>query len=253
MIEYFIDGSTKDNVIGAGIVKVNEFGFIEKHHFSVEHINPSSNIAEGYSLEKTLQMIKENDLNKNEIINIYTDNQKLFNLLLFNGEVEFNSRAFFTKQESNEYFQYIRNLYIEIISKFSKYPIYYCKKSNQPRPLIKIFYKDETDNKKYLQDAHSLSRKYIKEEVIPIKIELRAVKEKNMWYIKDNKGVVAENKRILIALSEALQQSNAKNKQIKLCDNLERILKYTNKNKLSNESIKSAYKIIENNRGLISS
>ena len=36
MIEYYIDGSTKDHMIGVGIVKVNEFGFIEKHHFNVE-------------------------------------------------------------------------------------------------------------------------------------------------------------------------------------------------------------------------
>lgn len=46
MIEYYIDGSTKENMIGVGIVKVNEFGFIEKRHFNVEHIKPSSNIAE---------------------------------------------------------------------------------------------------------------------------------------------------------------------------------------------------------------
>ena len=61
MIEYYIDGSTKDHMIGVGIVKVNEFGFIEKHHFNVEHINPSSNLAEGYALEKTFELIKESE------------------------------------------------------------------------------------------------------------------------------------------------------------------------------------------------
>lgn len=78
MIEYYIDGSAKDNRIGVGIVKVNEFGFIEKHHFNVEHINASSNLAEGFSLKKALELIKVTDFNKNELKNIYTDSKKLY-------------------------------------------------------------------------------------------------------------------------------------------------------------------------------
>lgn len=65
MIEYYIDGSMKDNIVGAGFVKINEFGFIEKHHFNLGHINPSSNIAECYCLEKTFEMLKEKDIHKN--------------------------------------------------------------------------------------------------------------------------------------------------------------------------------------------
>ncbi|WP_318502871.1 hypothetical protein [Bacillus sp. T3] len=125
MIEYYIDGSTKDQMIGVGIVKVNEYGFIEKYHFNVEHINPSSNIAEGYSLEKTFEMIKQNDLHKNELIDIYTDCQKLHQILLYNGKIEFSNSQYFAKQEANQYFQHIRNLYIDLISQFSNYPLYH--------------------------------------------------------------------------------------------------------------------------------
>jgi hypothetical protein len=250
MIEYYIDGSTKDHMIGVGIVKVTEFGFIEKHHFNIEHINPSSNIAEGYSLEKTFELIKETDINKHELIDIYTDSRNPHNSLTINTDVEFTRNNFFSKQESNSYFIFIRNLYLDIISKHSKSPLYFCDKTKRPRPLIKLYYKEDTQNKKYLQDAHTLSRNYIKEELV--KMELKAIKEKDKWVIvKDKKAVVAENKRPLIALSEALKQTNAFNKQIKLCDTLETLLKSTSKNKLSNESMKSAYKIIENHKLLI--
>lgn len=250
MIEYYIDGSMKDQMIGAGIVKVNEFGFIEKHHFNVEHINPTSTMAEGYSLEKTLEMIKECDIHKNEMINIYTDSQKLFQLMSYNPNTEFTRGNFFVKQETNNYFLHIRNLYIELISQYSKSAIYYCDKSKQPRPLIKVYFKDDTQHKKYLEDAHQLSRNYIKDELA--KIELKAIKQKDKWVIvKDKKDIVAENKRPLIALSEALKQTDAQNKQILLCDTLGTLLKNTSKNKLSNESVKSAFKFIESHKLLM--
>jgi hypothetical protein len=259
MIEYYMDGSTKDCTIGVGIVKVNEFGFIEKHHFKVEHLNPNSHFAEGYALEKALEMIKENDLNKNEMINVYTDCQSLYHSFLYNGNIEFNRGPFFVKQEPNSYFQHLRNLYISLVSRNSNYPVYHCPKTNQARPLIKLFFKDDVEDKKFLQEAHSLSRYYIKEEAKPIKleakpikVELKAVKEKNKWCIvKDNKDVIAENQRPLIALSEALKQTDAHNKQIKLCDGLKTILKNTNKNNLSKESMKTAIKIIEKHKLLI--
>jgi hypothetical protein len=259
MIEYFMDGSTKEHMIGVGIVKVNEFGFIEKHHFKVEHLNPNSNFAEGYALEKALEMIKLNDLNKNEMINLYTDCQSLYHSFLYNGNIEFNRSPFFVKQESNSYFQHLRNLYMALVSRTSNYPVYHCTKTNQARPLIKLFFKDDVEDKKFLQEAHSLSRNYIKveakpikEEAKPIKVELKAVREKNKWCIvKDNKDVIAENQRPLIALSEALKQTDAHIKQIKLCDGLKTIIKNTNKNNLSNASIKTAIKIIEKHKLLI--
>jgi ribonuclease HI len=252
LIEYYIDGSTKDNVIGVGIVKVNGFGFIEKHHFNVEHIKPSSNIAEGYSLEKALELINQNDINKTELINIYTDNQKLYNSLLHNTNLEFNNSDFFVKEEAMDYFQHIRSLYLELISKFSNKPIFYCDKTNNARPFIKIFFKDDVEDKKYLQDAHLLSRKYIKkEDKNLVAIELRAIRKDNIWHIVKNKKSVASNKRPLIALSDALIQINSPTKHIKLCDTLETILKSTNKNRLSNDSMKSAVKIIEDYKLLI--
>lgn len=58
VIEYYIDGSAKESTIGAGIVKINEYGFIEKHHFTIEHVNPTSQIAEGYALQKAFEMIR---------------------------------------------------------------------------------------------------------------------------------------------------------------------------------------------------
>jgi hypothetical protein len=282
-----MDGSTKEHMIGVGIVKVNEFGFIEKHHFKIEHLNPNSHFAEGYAFEKALEMIKENDLNKNEMINVYTDCQSLYHSFLYNGNIEFHRSPFFVKQEPNSYFQHLRNLYISLVSRTSNYPVYHCTKTNQARPLIKLFFKDDVEDKTFLQEAHSLSRYYIKEEAKlikveakpieveakpikeeakpikekakpvkvkekPIKVELKAVKEKNKWSIvKDNKDVIAENQRPLIALSEALKQTDAHNKQIKLCNGLKTILKNTNKNKLSNESMKTAIKIIEKHKLLI--
>jgi ribonuclease HI len=273
MIEYYMDGSTKEHMIGVGIVKVNEFGFIEKHHFKVEHLNPNSHFAEGYALEKALEMIKLNDLNKNEMINLYTDSQSLYHSFLYNGNIEFNRSPFFVKQESNSYFQHLRNLYISLVWRNSNYPVYHCAKTNQARPLIKLFFKDDVEDKKFLQEAHSLSRYYIKVEAKPVsveakpmkvdakpvsvkakpmKVELKAVKEKDKWCIvKDNKDVIAENQRPLIALSEALKQTDAHIKQIKLCDGLKTILKNTNKNKLSKESMKTAIKIIEKHKLLI--
>lgn len=249
MIEYYIDGSTKEQMIGVGIVKVNEFGFIEKHHYNVEHINPSSNLAEGYSLEKTFELIERNDLNKNEIIDIYTDNRNLYNALTYNANVEFNRSNFFIKMESNHYFLHIRNIYVDLISRYSKSPIYFCEKTKRARPLIKVFYQDEAVHRQYLQDAHKLSRNYIKEE--EAKIELKALKEKDKWVIKNPNDVVAENKRPLIALAEALKQLQAQNKQIQVCDTIGTLLKNTNKNHLSNEAMKSAYNIIEKHKLLV--
>jgi hypothetical protein len=239
-------------MIGVGIVKVTEFGFIEKHHFNVEHINPSSTIGEGYSLEKTFEMIKKNDINKNEIIDIFTDCQKLYHSFLYNQSIEFNSSNFFAKKETDHYFQHLRNLYYQLISRSSNYPLYHCIKTNQARPLIKIYFKDDVKDKKYLQDAHSLSRHYLKEEAKPTKVELKAIRKENMWSIvKNNKFVVAENQRPLLALADALKQMDPQFNQIKLCDTLATFLKNTNKNKLSNESMKSAIKIIEKHKLLI--
>lgn len=59
---------------------------------------------------------------------------------------------------------------------------------------------------------------------------------------------MAGNKRPLIALSEALKQMNSQSSEIHLCDTLTTILKSTNKNNLSNSSIKSAVKIIETHK-----
>jgi hypothetical protein len=166
----------------------------------------------------------------------------------FNQNTKFNRSNFFTKQESNNYFQHIRDLYIELISRFSDSPIYYCDKTRHARPFIKVFFKDDAIDKKYLQDAHTLSPKYLmEEEVISFKVELKATKKENKWHIvKNNKEEITENKRPLIALSDALKQTNPHITKIKLCDNLEMILKSTNKNKISSESMKSALKIIEN-------
>jgi ribonuclease HI len=253
MVEYYIDGSTKNNVIGVGIVKIDEFGFIEKHHFTVEHINPTSNIAEGFSLERALRIIQETDLEKKEIIDIYTDCQRIYHSFLYNQNSEFNRSSFFIKQESDHYFNHLRNLYIDLISRYSYYPLFFCDKTKQARPFIKIFFKDDAKDKKYLQDAHTLSRNYLKEDTIkPVKMELKAIKKDDKWVIiKNNKGIVAENKRPLIALSEALKNIDTNHTQIKLCDSLETILKNTNINKLANESMKSAVKIIESHNLLM--
>jgi hypothetical protein len=252
MIEYYIDGSAKDHIIGAGIVKVNEFGFIVKHHFSIEHISPSSMIAEGYSLEKVLDMIQRTDIHKNELINIYTDCQNLYHSFMYNENGKFNRANFFAKQEGNVYVQHLRDIYLELISRSSSHPMYHCDKTKQARPLIKLYFKDEAGDKKYLKEAHTLSRAYIKEEEAKyIKLELKAIRKNNKWYIvKDNKDIVAENKRPLIALSEALVQTDANIKQIQLCESLETLLKSTNKNRLS-KNMKSAVKIIEDHKLLI--
>lgn len=251
MIQYYIDGSTKENMIGVGIVRVNEFGFIEKHHFNIEHINPSSQLAEGYSLEKTFEMIKEKDFFKNELIDIYTDCQQLYHSLMHQNHIEFNRSNFFAKQETNPYFQFLRNEYRELNSKYSSYPVFHCDKTGQARPFIKVFFKDDLDDKKYLQAAHTLSRQYIKEEEVPVTIQLTAIKKEKTWVImKDDKLVLAENKRPIVALSAALKHTHTHKKQIKLCERLKTILKSTNKNNLSNE-MKSAYKVIEDHKLLM--
>ena len=250
VIEYYIDGSTKENTVGAGIVKINEFGFIEKRHFTIEHTDPSSQTAEGYAFEKALELIAATDLHKNEMIDLYTDCRQLQNSLSFNQHVEFHRSDFFTKQEPNGYFLHLRGIYRELIIRNSKSCIYHCAKTQQSRPLIKVFFKDDAEDKKYMQEAHSLSRKYIKKEELKVlKVELKAIRKESAWQIIRNNGeVVAFNKRPLIALSEALTQMGVRNNQIKLCVYLENLLKSTNKNKLSNESIKSAMKIIDKHK-----
>ncbi|MBM6618511.1 hypothetical protein [Bacillus suaedaesalsae] len=260
MIEYFIDGSAKENIIGVGIVKVNEFGFVEKFHYSIENIKPTSNIAEGFALQKAFELIQKNDSEKNELINIYTDNQNLHNSFFYHVNVEFNRSSFFAKQETNNYYHYLRNLYIGLISRNTNLPMYHCLKTKEARPTVKIYYKDDVEDKKFLQEAHLLSRKYINEEnkrekketkveSKKIKIQLKAVRKNEQWYIvKNNKGIMAGNKRPLIALSEALKQINSQTSEIHLCDTLTTILKSTNKNNLSNSSIKSAVKIIETHK-----
>jgi hypothetical protein len=245
MIAYYIDGSTKDHVIGAGIVKVNEFGFIEKYHFKTEHINPTSQVAEGYSLEKTFEMIKNHDLSKNELIDIYTDCQQLFQSFLFNEKTEFNHSHFFTNQELNPYFRHLRSLYIQLVSKYSNSPLYYSEKTNHARPLIQLFFKDAAEDKKHLQAAHSLSRNYLKDEPIPAVVQLMAKNINNKWHIMTDNQVASENKRPLIALSEALQKLDPRTNQIILCDELKRLLKSTSKNRITNDSMKSAMKTIE--------
>jgi hypothetical protein len=255
LIQYYIDGSTKNNTIGVGIVKVNEYGFIEKHHYNVEHINPTSSIAEGYSLEKTFDLIKENDLNKNELIDIYTDCQQLQQSLLYNQNIEFHASNFYSKQESNSYFQHIRSIYIDLVARYAKSPLYYCEKTNQARPLIKIFFKDVVKEKKYLEEAHSLSRNYLKEESIPkkvetkpIKVELKAIKEKNKWLIVKDQDVISENSRPLMALADALKKIDPSFKHIRLCDTLVTFIKNTNKNNITNQQMKDAIKEIEKHK-----
>lgn len=245
MIEYYIDGSTKDLMIGAGIVKVNEFGFIEKYHYKVEHVNPTSNLAEGYALERTLHMIKENDIHKNELIDIYTDCQKLHQLFLTNEKIEYNRSNYFEKQEVNHYFQHIRKLYIDLISTFSNYPLFHCEKTNQARPMIKIFVKDEGKNKKYHQYAHHLSRFYLKNGPVPaLEVELSAKRKNNTWYIvKDNKQIVAENKRPIIALAEAVKPLDSTTR-ITLCEVLSSFIENTRQQKIQNTSLKAAINII---------
>lgn len=250
VIEYYIDGSAKEKTIGAGIVKINEYGFIEKRHFTIEHTNPSSQIAEGYSFEKALEMIAETDLHKNELINLYTDCRQLHNSLAFNPHIELHRSEFFIKQEPSTYFQYLKDIYRDLILRNSKSCIYHCEKTQQARPLIKLFYKDDAEDRHYLQEAHSMSRKYIKKEAQKVgKIELKAIKKANSWHILiDNNKTIAVNKRPLIALSEALAQTDVHNKQIKLCVYLENLLKSTNKNKISNDSMISAMKIIDKHK-----
>lgn len=247
VIEYYIDGSAKGNTIGAGIVKINEYGFIEKRHFTTEHINPTSQIAEGYALERALEMIRENDIHKNEMIDLYTDCRELITCMTFNQHIEFHRSEFFSKQETNDYFQYLRDVYKELIIRKSKSCIYHCVKVNEARPLIKMFFKDDAQDKKYLQEAHMMSRKYIKkEETKVLKIELKAVRKDKTWHIiKNNKEMIAVNKRPLIAFSEALMQPDIQNKEIKLCANLETLLKTTSNNKPSTEPMKIAMKTIE--------
>lgn len=267
MIEYYIDGSAKDRTIGAGIVRINEFGFMDKRHIAAEHTNPTPQIAEGFAFEKALEMIKENDIHKNELINVYSDCRHLISSLQFNQHFDFHQSEFFIKQETNDYFLYLRELYKELIARKSKSSIYHCSKSKEARPLIKVFYKEDADNRNYLQDAHSMSRQYIKQEESKVlnvvskapskveakinKIDLKAVKKANSWHIVKNNGkTIAVNKRPLIALSEALVQTKAQNQQIKLCAYLENLLKSTNKNQLSNESMISAIKIIDEHKNM---
>ncbi|WP_147535468.1 hypothetical protein [Bacillus marasmi] len=250
MIEYYIDGSTKDQMIGVGIVKVNEFGFIEKYHFKVEHVNPTSNLAEGYALERTLHMIKENDLHKHEMIDIYTDCQKLHRLFLSNENMEYNRNNYFEKQEANHYYQHIRRLYIELISYFSNYPLFHCEKTNHARPLIKIHFNHDT-NQKYHQYAHNLSRHYLKNESVPApKVEFSAKRKDNTWYIvKDNEEVVAENKRPILALADAIRPLD-KQTQIKLCEVLSSFIKNTRQQKIQNSSLKASMSIINQRKYL---
>lgn len=199
------------------------------------------------------------------MINVYTDCKQLITCLAFNRHIEFHRSEFFSRQEMNGYFQYLRDVYKELIVKKSKSCIYHCIISNEARPWIKVFYKEDAENKNYLQEAHSMSRKYIKKEELKIqpvdlkaapkvelkikKIELKAVKKANSWHIVKNNGkTIAVNKRPLIALSEALLQTKVQNHQIKLCVYLENLLKSTNKNKLSNESMISAIQIIDEHK-----
>lgn len=250
VIEYYIDGSAKQNTIGAGIVKINEYGFLDKRHFTIEHTNPSSQIAEGYSFEKALEMIAENDLNKNELIDLYTDCRELHNAMAFNAHIEIHGSGFFVLNEPSGYFQYLRDIYTALILRHSKSCIYHCAKTKQGRPLIKLFYKEHAEDKKYLQDAHSMSRKYIEiEEQKKAKIDLKAMKKDGSWHIlMNNKKTIGVNKRPLIALSEALTSTAVQNKHIKLCDYLENLLKSTIKNKVSNDGMISAMKIIDKHK-----
>lgn len=263
VIEYFIDGSAKGNMVGAGIVKINEFGFIEKRHFTIEHVNPSSQIAEGYAFEMALDMISKTDIHKNELINIYSDCRQLITCVSFNSQTAFHRTDFFIRQETNGYFEHLRNSYKELIMKKSKSCIYHCAKSGEARPLIKVFFKDCAEDKKYLQAAHALSRNYLNKEELkitkvemaipkmepkPKKVELKAVKKENEWHIVKNKKTIAVHKRPLIALSEALVQPEVQNSSIKLCVYLENLLKSTSKNKLSQESLISAMKIIDKHK-----
>ena len=48
-MKFIIDGSQKGMVIGAGIVKVNSFGFIQNFSFTNYHINPNYGKEIGHS------------------------------------------------------------------------------------------------------------------------------------------------------------------------------------------------------------
>ncbi len=137
-MQFILDGSQKGMVIGAGIVKVNSFGFIQNFSFTNYHINPNSCIAEIFAFEKALDLISEDLLLGEEVI-IYTDHTKVFKLFstdIQKGELSLDPYELMVQEA--------------LLSLLGSLDIQVLMVNEQVKPLVKV--------------AHNLSRQYLSDK-----------------------------------------------------------------------------------------
>lgn len=144
MKRYYIDGSSKGLGIGAGIVEVNQFNFMNTHEEHCMHPMASALIAEMFALEKTLELaIKGSET----YVFIIIDNHKVNDYFKF---IVKNNELHFPLATNDAYVLHIRKRIVEF---------YQTRADAQLR--IRLNNRQDAYTTTFINTAHSLSRNYI--------------------------------------------------------------------------------------------
>lgn len=223
-MKFFCDGSAKGMAIGAGIVRVDEHGFMKTYSFDTLHAHASASIAELFALEQALLLVRE--LAPPEPVTIYVDSQcscHVTNYVYANEQNEIT----FHQSLSDSYQNKIRSLFVEINQQVENMII--RDEHGCARLWVEVRKMTEQDAV-YANIAHALSRTYLKtvdllftehakslkEDLATSKkkvngltareksAELVIEKKKGIWIVQRGMKVVGQNKNPISALHQAI-------------------------------------------------
>lgn len=149
MLKFFIDGSAKGLVVGAGVVEVDEFGFMTTYEDHKLHPLADSNLGELFALN--LAMDKVLSSNASNVL-IYVDTFRVQNL--FNHEV-LGQKVVFNTLNPTEHITFITSIR-------EKVNTFYAKNRQDAKLSIRNLLEDSFEFNVFTNTAHSLSRCYFK-------------------------------------------------------------------------------------------
>lgn len=149
MLKFFIDGSAKGLVVGAGVVEVDEFGFMTTYEDHKLHPLADSNLGELFALN--LAMDKVLSSNASNVL-IYVDTFRVQNL--FNHEV-LGQKVVFNTLNPTEHISFITSIR-------EKVNTFYAKNRQDAKLSIRNLLEDSYEFNVFTNTAHSLSRCYFK-------------------------------------------------------------------------------------------
>lgn len=149
MLKFFIDGSSKGLVVGAGVVEVNEFGFMTTHQDHKLHPLAESGLGELFALNLAMDKVLSSDSAK---ISIFVDTFRIENL--FKHE-DISGKIFFRSFESTEHAAFITSIREKIKT------FYELKGPSADISICKLV-ETNFEYNVFTNTAHSLSRCYFK-------------------------------------------------------------------------------------------